>query len=132
MSSGKVREAVGVFNEAAKLRTALSELRQAGFAREELGLLASEHSVKQSLHDLYTCTESSWKPGGDPVCAFVAREGTGDTGTAHGGGLYFIGTAGGAGAAVAFRVKVIMSWTRKTRVSEQRCADKIWNGFRSN
>lgn len=105
MRSGKkeslVREAVGIFNEAEHLKKALAELQEAGFGRHELGLLASEYAVKESLHDLYTCTDTTWQPGEEPACAFVSREGTGDTGTTHGGGLFFIGTAGGAGAVVA-------------------------------
>lgn len=53
-----IREAVGIFFDTKNLREAIDELVSSGFDRAELGLLAGEYTVKQSLGDLYTSTPS--------------------------------------------------------------------------
>jgi hypothetical protein len=96
-----VREAIGVFSEVELLKDAIDTLIADGFDREKLGLLASEQAVKQSLGDFYTETNESHDSNRAPAIAFVGIDALGEAGQSLGGGLFFIGTAGVAGALVA-------------------------------
>lgn len=100
--SPTTREAMGAFHEAASLKAALQDLRAAGFGSGELGLLASEYAVKEALADIYECCIDE-TPGSTWAAseAFVMKDSSGDTGTALGGPLYFIGGASLAGGVVA-------------------------------
>jgi len=99
--SGAVREAVGVFFDANKMREAIDDLLSSGFDRAELGLLAGEFTVKQSLGDLYTQINELSDDPEAPRTAFVAKESSKDF--MHGGlgALSFAGTAAAGGAIVA-------------------------------
>jgi hypothetical protein len=99
-SSGTIREAVGVFAGARDIKDAISELMSSGFKHEEMGLLAGEYTVKQSLGDFYTQTNESAGKKDAPNVAFVAKESFGDTVHAYLGTLFFAGTTVAAGAAV--------------------------------
>ena len=94
-----VREAVGVFAEADKVHEAIDDLLASGFRHEELGLLAGEYTVRQSLGDFYTQTNQFADSVDAPTTAFVAKEKAG----VHAllGSLFFAGSTAGAGAAVA-------------------------------
>lgn len=96
-----VREAVGIFHNAESLRGAIEELFRAGFEFDELGLLASEQVVEQSLGDLYIRTNEAADSPDAPAIAFVRREAMGDAARTHSGGLMFVGASGAAGAVVA-------------------------------
>lgn len=96
-----VREAVGIFFDAEHLKGAMDELLALGFRYEELGLLASEHAVRQKLADFYTRTNALPDSPKAPVTAFVRKESVGDTAQALGGSLFFAGTTGAMGAVVA-------------------------------
>jgi hypothetical protein len=96
-----VREAVGVFVDAQLVHEAIDELLAAGSKHEELGLLAGEYTVRQSLGDFYT-QANKYSEGADAAkTAFVAKESVGDTVHALIGTLFFTGSTVAAGAAVA-------------------------------
>lgn len=96
-----VREAIGIFHNAESLRGAIEELLAAGFHSDEIGLLASEQVVEQSLGDLYVRTNEAADSPEAPAIAFVRRESFGDAARTHTGGLMFVGASGAAGAVVA-------------------------------
>ncbi|MEO8467272.1 MAG: hypothetical protein ABI640_18255 [Gammaproteobacteria bacterium] len=96
-----IREAVGIFFDAEHLRDAINHLLAAGFKNEELGLLASEQIVRESLGDLYTRTNEDLDLAGAPSIAFVGKESTGGAAQPLGGSLFFVGTSGVIGAVVA-------------------------------
>ena len=96
-----IREAVGVFVDADRIHGAMEELVAAGFRHQELGLLASEFAVRESLGDFYTQTNQFADDADAPNTAFVAKESVGDTVHAYLGSLFFAGTTVAAGAAVA-------------------------------
>jgi len=95
------REAVGIFMDAEHLNNAIGELLAAGFERDELGLLASEHAVQQKLGDVYTRIAEIQDSPHASETAFVKNESVEDT--VHGltGGLYFVGGTAAMGAVVA-------------------------------
>lgn len=96
-----IREAVGIFNDPERLREAIAALLGAGIKREELGLLASEKVVEESLSDFYIRTNPAADSAQSPAIAFVERDSVGVAGNSLGGGLFFIGTSGVMGGAVA-------------------------------
>lgn len=96
-----VREAVGIFHNAASLRGAIEELLLSGFKYDEIGLLASEQVVEQSLGDMYVRTNEAAESPDAPAMAFVRREALGDAARTHSGGLFFVGTAGTSAGLVA-------------------------------
>jgi outer membrane lipoprotein SlyB len=100
-ATADIREAVGAFVDADKIHEAIDELVASGFRYEELGLLAGEFTVRQSLGDFYTQTNQFSDSPDAPNTAFVAKESVGDTVHAFIGTLFFAGSTVGAGAAVA-------------------------------
>jgi hypothetical protein len=96
-----IREAVGAFVDADIAHDAIDELLASGFKHEEMGLLAGEYTVRQSLGDFYTQTNQYSESADAPNTAFVATESVGDTVHAVIGTLFFAGTTVAAGAAVA-------------------------------
>jgi hypothetical protein len=95
-----IREAVGAFVDVDKVHEAIDELLAAGFHHEELGLLAGEKTVRQSLGEFYEQTNEFSQSDEAPTTAFVARESIGDTVHALIGTLFFAGSTVAAGAAV--------------------------------
>jgi hypothetical protein len=101
MARDSIREAVGVFFDADKLREAAEALLAAGFTREDLGLLAAESSILEHLGDVYTRAGPSDGDGdGGPRTAFVRKRSVGDALHAWLGSLFFAGATTAAGAAV--------------------------------
>jgi hypothetical protein len=96
-----IREAVGIFFNAQHLKDTIKDLLASGFDPEELGLLASEQVVERSLGDLYTRTNENADSAQAPAIAFIGKESIGETASALGGGLFFVGTSGITGAVVA-------------------------------
>lgn len=68
-----VREAIALFPDPQSIKTAIKELLAAGINRGQIGLLASEHSVRESLDDFYTHTNNTSTSGQTPVTAFVDK-----------------------------------------------------------
>jgi hypothetical protein len=56
-SKSTVREAVAVFDDVSELDAAFHELREAGFGRGEISLLATEHAVQRKLGHRYERVE---------------------------------------------------------------------------
>lgn len=97
----QVQEAIGVFFDVDHLQAAIKDLVDSGFDRSEIGLLASEHAVREDLGDFYTATNEFADSPKAPCTAFVADRADDDTLHALLGGLFFYGTTVAAGAVVA-------------------------------
>lgn len=96
-----LREAIGVFFDAKTLEKAIVDLKAAGFNSKELGILASEFSVREKLGHLYTETNKDEGDPSAPNVAFVAKNSIGDIPRAFLGTLYLFGAAVTGGAVVA-------------------------------
>lgn len=96
-----VREAIGIFFEATDLRKAVDALQEAGFKHDELGLLAGEDCVEQSLAEFYKRTNTYTDTTLAPETAFVKKESLGDTFRSLAGALVFTGATTAMGVAVA-------------------------------
>jgi hypothetical protein len=99
--SRAIREAVGVYGDEAQLHGAIDELTAAGFASAEIGLLAGEFTVRESLGEFYTKTNAQGASADAPNTAFIAKESVGDTARAGLGSLFYAGTTVAGGMAVA-------------------------------
>jgi hypothetical protein len=98
---GKLREAVGVFDDEKTLVAAIDELRRSGFDRSEISLLAGENTIEQKLgHRLRSVTEAEDDPKA-PTVAYVSPETFGDIEGWLIGALLYVGALGAAGAVVA-------------------------------
>ena len=89
-----VREAVGYFNTAVALETAIDELLRSGFDRAEISLLASEKAVETELgHKYRKVTELEDDPAA-PRTHYVSSESLGAAeGALIGAPLYIAGVA---------------------------------------
>ena len=97
----EIREAVGVFDSAADLESAIKELEENGFDRAEISLLASDEAVRQKLgHRFYDAKSLEDNPK-VPRTAFVSTESIGAAEGALMGGLMYVGALAAAGAIVA-------------------------------
>jgi hypothetical protein len=109
-STGKTREAVGVFDDAKNLQAAIDDLLLHGFDYADLSLLASEHAVEKKLGHVYERVEELEDDPNVPVVSFVSTESRGDAeGALIGAPIYVaagiaIATATGAGASLAATV----------------------------
>lgn len=88
-----VREAIGIFHSADRMKEAIEDLFASGFELEELGLLASDNEVQQSLGVFYTRTNDDRDSSKTPAIAFIDSGSIGDAPRALGGSLLFIGGA---------------------------------------
>lgn len=100
-NSSVIREVVAVFVDGGQLHEAVDALTPVGVSHDQLGLLATETSVKTSLGDFYDHTNMTFDASQAPVTAFVGKK-AGDTEqSSFGGSLFFVGTSGAMGAVVA-------------------------------
>jgi len=99
--SSKVREAVGVFGDAASLQAAVDALQSAGFGRVDLSLMAGEDAVRDKLGHLYRRVEEAEDDPAAPRTAYVAPESRGEAEGYLIGGLTYVGAVAAAGAVVA-------------------------------
>ena len=74
MSNTTIREAVGIFFDRPHLENALAELGKAGFDKEEIGLLASERAVNDTLSDIYAKYNRTENPDESPETASLVRK----------------------------------------------------------
>jgi hypothetical protein len=95
-----IREAVGIFFDGEKLQAAIDDLLASGFTHQDIGLLAGEHTVRQSLGHLYEDANQSAGDPDAPRIAFVRKGSMGDALHAWLGSLFFAGATTAAGAAV--------------------------------
>jgi len=96
-----LREAVGVFNDAESLESAIDALESAGFDRSELSLLASEHTIERELGHAYERVEQMEDDPDAPRIAYISTESIGDAEGALIGGPLYIGATAAAGAILA-------------------------------
>ena len=99
--STSIREVVGVFFDDETLKSALADLKAEDFTHDEIGLLAGEHTVKESLGDLYDEINDCDECENSPKMAFVKKDSVGDTYSSLSGGLSVIGATSAMGAIVA-------------------------------
>lgn len=74
MAAGKVREAVAVFHDWSSLEAAVDELRDAGFAKESISLLAGSATVERKLGHLYQRIEELEDEPAAPRTGFVSAK----------------------------------------------------------
>ena len=67
-----VREAVAVFNDVSSLESAVDDLRAAGFAEDQISLLAGHETVEQTLGHMYQRVEELEDDPSAPRTAFVS------------------------------------------------------------
>jgi hypothetical protein len=98
---GKVREAVAVFHDVAELDAAVDELRAAGFAQEDISLLASHDVVERKLGHMYQRVEELEDDPRAPRTAFVSNKNLGEREDRVLGSLTILPTVIAAGTVVA-------------------------------
>lgn len=99
MSTQKVREVAGIFDDLEKMQNAIRELEVSGFERHQISVLGNERQMKDSLG---TAKIDPKKLEDDPVAPRVANVSPEDVGVAQGaivGGGTLIGLAAAAVAA---------------------------------
>lgn len=96
-----VREAVGVFDNAATLEAAVDALQTSGFDRAELSLLAGEDAVQEKLGHRYKKVRDLEDAAKTPRAAYVSTESIGDAEGGLIGGLMYVGAMVAAGSIVA-------------------------------
>jgi len=94
-------EAVGVFNTAELLQSAIDELLSSGFNRAEMSLLAGEEAVVEKLGHAYEKVKELEDDPSVPRTAYVSTEAIGDAKGGLIGGLVYVGALAAAGAVVA-------------------------------
>ena len=97
----EIREAVGVFQTAPQMESAIEELEEHGFDRAEISLLASDDAVRQKLGHRFYDAKSLEDDPAVPRTAFVSTESIGDAEGALIGGLMYVGALAAAGIVVA-------------------------------
>lgn len=96
-----MREAVAVFKDAASLETAVAELRDSGFAQDDISILAGSETVESKLGHVYTKVEELEDVPDAPREAFIpAKELAGHERTLT-GALTILPTLAAAGVVVA-------------------------------
>lgn len=96
-----VREAVGIFQDAAQLQAAIDELQIHGFMRQEISVLAGENTVQEKLGHLYKRIEQAEDDPKAPRMVFVSNEEISVAKAAAIGVPLFIAAASAAGVVVA-------------------------------
>ena len=95
------RNVVGVFIEGSSLEQAIVKLKECGFDKKDLGLMAQGTAITDKLHDLYE--EVSWDPDSDekPEYQFIEKQSAKSSASAFLGGLGVVASAAVSGAVVA-------------------------------
>jgi len=108
---GTIREAVGVFEDEKAFEEAIDELLISGFARREISLVASEHTVEEKLGHQYERAKDIEDDPDIPRTCYVTKESIG----AGEGGL--IGLPMYIGATVATGMVVASGGTMAAAVT---------------
>jgi hypothetical protein len=95
------RNVVGVFIEGSSIEEAIAQLKQCGFEKKDLGLMAQGTAITDKLHDLYE--EVAWDPDSDeqPEYRFIEKQSVKSSASAFLGGLGVVASAAVSGAVVA-------------------------------
>jgi hypothetical protein len=97
----QIREAVGVFGDAASLEEAVDELLDCGFEPAALSLLASTEAVEEKLGHKYQKVAELEDDPAAPRASYVSPETIDDAQRAVIGSLGMLGALGASGAVVA-------------------------------
>lgn len=100
-ATNTIREAVGVFQAAEQLQSAVDDLLSAGFDQAEVSLLAAEPAVEEKLGHKYQRPAELEDEAAVPRRAYVSTEALGDGEGGLIGGLLYVGAVAAAGAIVA-------------------------------
>jgi hypothetical protein len=100
-NTATVREAVGVFHDAAAFQTTVEDLMSAGFDRADLSLLASDRAVEEKLGHAYQKVQELEDDATVPRAAYASNHSLAEGRTGIIGGLAYIGAVAAAGAVVA-------------------------------
>jgi hypothetical protein len=98
---GLVVEAVGVFDDVRSLDAAVEDLRAAGFARNQISLLASQDSVESKLGHRYERVQELEDDPDAPRTTYRTRESLGDSEDLLIGSLTYLPALLAAGTVVA-------------------------------
>lgn len=98
---GVVSEAVAVFHDVSELDAAVEELRAAGFANEDISLLASEDAVARKLGHRYERVEELEDDPEAPRVAYRTRTSLGESEDRLIGSLTYLPAVVAAGTVVA-------------------------------
>ncbi|HET6469235.1 MAG TPA: hypothetical protein VFG43_12750 [Geminicoccaceae bacterium] len=96
-----VREAVAVFEDVSSLERAVDELREAGFAKSDISLLAGHETVERKLGHMYRRVEELEDEPAAPRTAFVSSKSLGRREDMVVGSLTYLPTLIAAGTVVA-------------------------------
>src|SRR5918996_466260 len=99
--TGKVTEAVAVFHDVSSLDAAVEDLRQAGFKRGDISLLASEDAVEKKLGHRYERIQELEDAPDAPRVTYRTRASLGDTEDVIIGSLTYLPAVLAAGTLVA-------------------------------
>lgn len=100
-AAGSVREAVAVFEDVSSLEAAVDDLRAAGFAQEDISLLAGQDAVARKLGHAYVRVEELEDDPRAPRTAFVSEKNLGERESRVLGSLTVLPTVIAAGTVVA-------------------------------
>ena len=98
---GVVSEAVAVFHDVSDLDAAVEELRAAGFAKDDISLLASEDAVERKLGHRYERVEELEDDPEAPRVAYRTRTSLGESEDRLIGSLTYLPAVVAAGTVVA-------------------------------
>lgn len=96
-----LREAVGIFDNAEALESAVDDLLSSGFNRAEISLLAAEKTVEEKLGHKYSRVQELEDDSRVPRTAFLSTASLGDAEGGLVGGLLYVGAVAAAGVIVA-------------------------------
>jgi hypothetical protein len=96
-----VTEAVGVFHDVSALDAAVEELREVGFQKGDISLLASEEAVEQKLGHRYARVEELEDDPNAPRRVYRTRESLGESEDLLVGSLTYLPAVLAAGTVVA-------------------------------
>ena len=99
-----IREVIGIFLDGSNLKAAIEELESAEFGTDQIGLLASDYAVENSLGDLYQRVNEPQGDPGSPATRFVEADSLANSARSMGGGLFFAGTAAAGGVVASAAV----------------------------
>ena len=100
-SKGVVSEAVAVFHDVSELDAAVEELRAAGFAKDDISLLATENTVERELGHRYERVEELEDEPEAPRVAYRTRTSLGESEDRLIGSLTYLPAVVAAGTVVA-------------------------------
>ena len=100
MTSGPLREAVGVLQDESALRAAVDELLISGFDRSDISVVAGRRSVERKLGAMYDDVTDLEDEPDAPVTVYVGCDSRTEAKAVVVGGLVYVGAVGAIGTVV--------------------------------